>query len=460
MRRVATHPSPVDIPAVSCTYGHRQASTPPLRVRRCWASTFPDRSPWLRSAAGRRLSPCPDWIKGDQVSDTSELTGRVVLVGAHGHGRWHLQNLRRLAATSGVRLVGVCDPRPLDGELRELAGDVPVLPDLRELIARTSPDVTIVCTPIHTHTDLALAALDADSHVLLEKPPAPTLDEYTRLVDGVDAGGLACQIGFQSLGSQAIGRVRQLIADGAIGEVRGIGGACAWVRGAAYYGRAAWAGRRSIDGVPVVDGALTNPFAHAVATALAVAGATTAGTLSSVEVELYHANPIEADDTSCVRVRTSDGLVIAIAATVAAERPHDPELIVHGSAGRITLAYKTGRVRLQAGDVDQTTEHPGTDLLENLLAHVRDPAVPLLVPPRDTHSFMEVVEAVRCAPDPADIGAEHRRSEGEGSSQRAVVPGVAALVARSAEELQMFSELGAGWAQPGTVRDLRAAAAS
>src|SRR4051794_23278647 len=82
MRRVATHPSPVDIPAVSCTYGHRQASTPPLRVRRCWASTFPDRSPWLRSAAGRRLSPCPDWIKGDQVSDTSELTGRVVLVGA------------------------------------------------------------------------------------------------------------------------------------------------------------------------------------------------------------------------------------------------------------------------------------------------------------------------------------------------------------------------------------------
>jgi predicted dehydrogenase len=392
------------------------------------------------------------------VSNTSELRGRVVLVGAHGHGRWHLENLRRLSAVSEVRLVGVCDPRPLDGELRDLAGDVPVLPDLRELIATTRPDVTIICTPIHTHTDLTLVALDAGSHVLLEKPPAPTLDEYTRLVDGVDAAGLACQIGFQSLGSQAIDRVRTLIAQGAVGEVRGIGGSCAWVRDASYYGRAAWAGRRSLDGVPVVDGALTNPFAHAVATALAMAGATTAGTLSSVEVELYHANPIEADDTSCLRVRTSDGLPITIAATVAAEQPHDPRLVVHGSAGRITLSYKTGRVRLQAGDVDETTEHAGSDLLENLLAHVRDPAVPLLVPPRETHSFMEVVEAVRCAPDPAEIGPEHRRALGEGRTARFAVPGVDELVDRVAEELLLFSELGAPWARPAAVRDVRAAA--
>jgi len=382
----------------------------------------------------------------------------VALVGAHGHGRWHLENLRRLSAGSQVRLVGVCDTRPLDGELRDLAGDVPVLPDLRELIRVTEPDVTIICTPIHTHTDLTLVALDAGSHVLLEKPPAPTLDEYTRLVDGVDASGLACQIGFQSLGSRAIDRVRTLIAEGAVGEVRGIGGSCAWVRDASYYGRAAWAGRRSLDGVPVVDGALTNPFAHAVATALAMAGATTAGTLSSVEVELYHANPIEADDTSCLRVRTADGLPIAIAATVAAERPHDPQLVVHGSAGRITLSYKTGRVRLQAGEVDETTEHAGSDLLENLLAHVRDPAVPLLVPPRETHSFMEVVEAVRCAPDPTEIGPEHRRAEGEGRTARSAVPGVDELVSRVAEELLLFSELGAPWARPATVRDLRAAA--
>ncbi|MBM7807913.1 putative dehydrogenase [Geodermatophilus bullaregiensis] len=373
-------------------------------------------------------------------------------MGAHGHGRWHLENLRRLAATSGVRLVGVCDQRPLEGELRELAGDVPVSASLPGLVADTAPDVTIVCTPIHTHTDLTLAAVDAGSHVLLEKPPTPTLAEFHRLVAGIDASGKACQIGFQSLGSEAIGRVRSLLEDGAIGDVRGIGGACAWIRDASYYGRAAWAGRRTVDGVPVVDGALTNPFAHAVATALAVAGATGPESLRTVEVELYHANPIEADDTSCLRVRTADGLVVTIAATLAAERPRTPRLVVHGSTGRITLDYKTGTVRLQAGDVDETTVHPSTDLLENLLAHVRDPRVRLLVPPRATSSFMEVVEAVRCAPEPVGIPPEHRRPEGGGRTARQAVPGIDDLVDDAAETLQVFSELGAPWARPGTIR--------
>jgi predicted dehydrogenase len=389
------------------------------------------------------------------VSDTSGLTGRVVLVGAHGHGQWHLKNIRRLAAVRDVRLVGVCDPRPLeDPGLRELAGDVPVSPHLESLITRTRPDVTILCTPIHTHTDLALAAVGAGSHVLVEKPPAPTLAEFQRLVDGIDDSGRACQIGFQSLGSQAIGYVRSLVADGAIGELRGVGGSCAWVRDASYWDRSPWAGRRTVDGVPVVDGALTNPFAHAVATALAVVGAIGPGSLAGIEAELYRANPIEADDTSCLRVRTADGVPIVVAATLAAERPHEPLLVVHGTEGRITLAYKTGEVRLQTGEVDLTTRHPSTDLLENLLLHVRDGSVPLLVPPRATYSFMEVVEAVRCAPDPAEIPERYRRAEGRGSTARQVVPGIDGLVTRAAEGMQVFSELGAPWARPRSAEDL------
>jgi predicted dehydrogenase len=390
------------------------------------------------------------------VSENSGRAGRVILVGAHGHGRWHLQNLRRLAASGGVRLVGVCDPRPLDGELAELAGDVPVSPSLDDLIARVAPDVTIICTPIHTHTDLSLAAAAAGSHVLLEKPPAPTMAEFERLVAGIEGSGMACQVGFQSLGSAAIGRVRSLVADGAIGSLRGVGGACAWVRDATYYGRAGWAGRRTVNGVPVVDGALTNPFAHAVATALALTGATGPGSLAGIEVELYRANPIEADDTSCLRLRTTDGVTVAIAATLAAERPRDPQLVVHGSAGRITLSYKTGTVRLQAGEVDRTTTDPSTDLLENLLTHIADRTVPLLVPPAQTHSFMQVVEAVRCAADPIEIAADHRRSEGKGPTRHQVVPGIDQLVDDAAEQLRLFSELGAPWARAGIRTDLPA----
>src|SRR4029078_10542006 len=78
-------------------------------------------------------------------------------VGVHGHGRWHLENLDRLVrAGAPLRLSGICDPRPLTGDDRHLAASVPVLARVDDLLDAVRPQVTIVCTPIHTHADLAL----------------------------------------------------------------------------------------------------------------------------------------------------------------------------------------------------------------------------------------------------------------------------------------------------------------
>src|SRR3954468_3877579 len=143
----------------------------------------------------------------------------VVLAGVHGHGRWHLENLRRLTlAGAAVRLAGICDPQPLTAEERELAGDVPVTARLDDLLGAVRPQVTIVCTPIHTHAELALTAATAGSAVLLEKPPTPTLADFEDLLARLAPTGRPCQVGFQSLGSRAVPAVRGLVADGAIGE--------------------------------------------------------------------------------------------------------------------------------------------------------------------------------------------------------------------------------------------------
>ena len=273
----------------------------------------------------------------------------VVLVGAHGHGRWHLQNVGRLARTGApLHLVGICDPQPLTATERDLAGHVPVLRDLDALLAAVRPRATIVCTPIHTHAGLALTAAAAGSHVLLEKPPTPTLAGFDRLRDGLSDTGSACQVGFQSLGSHALRHARALVAEGAIGRVTGIGAAGAWRRDASYYARAPWAGRRVLNGEPVVDGALTNPFAHATATALALDGDTGETDLRDVRVELFRANPIEADDTSCLRLVTARGTTVTVAVTLCADREVEPYLVVHGTHGRLVLTYRTGRVRLAA----------------------------------------------------------------------------------------------------------------
>ncbi|MBG0830200.1 PmoA family protein [Planomonospora sp. ID67723] len=360
---------------------------------------------------------------------------RVVLAGAYGHGRSHLENLRGLAGRGLVELVGVCDVRPVEEDrLHGLGAPEQARPDgLAGLIERTGAEITILCTPINTHADLAVTALRAGSHLLLEKPPASSLADFERIAAAVTESGLACQVGFQSLGSAAVPALRKLIASGELGEIRGIGVAGAWERPADYFTRSAWSGRRRLDGRDVVDGALTNPFAHATATALAVAGAEERGAIASVELELFHANPIEADDTASARIRLADGRVITVAVTLCATGRTEPYLIVHGSAGTARLTYTTD-------DLDGAV-HPRANLLENLVAHVRTGAE-LLVPLARTGAFMEFLEAVRLAPDPLPIADGHQVIHPD----RRELPGVRELTDRSAERLALFSELDAAWA--------------
>jgi predicted dehydrogenase len=360
----------------------------------------------------------------------------VVLAGAHGHGRWHLDNLIRLAGWKLVRLVGICDVRPVPAQRLVGLGEPHQSGELGPLIERTGAEITIVATPIHTHADLATAALRAGSHLLLEKPPAGSLADYQRIVEAVQTTGLACQVGFQSLGSDAIPFLRKVIADGRIGRVRGIGVAGAWDRPASYFARASWAGRRRLGELAVTDGALTNPFAHAVATALAVAEAEQLGAVAEIDVELYRANPIEADDTSCVRLRLAAGTEITAAVSLCAPGRTEPYLIVHGETGSATLYYTIDEVHM-----GQTrTSHARTDLLENLIAHVRTGAQ-LLAPLARTGAFMQVVEAIRRAPEPRPIAASYQQSSGG-----RVLPAITELTARSAERLALYSELDVAWA--------------
>jgi len=368
------------------------------------------------------------------------VTLRILVAGVHGYGQIHLRNLARLRdGDADVRLAGVCDPRPLTPGLRALAGNAPEGADLPGLLAATHPDVTVIATPIHTHVDLALAAAAAGSHVLLEKPPAPSLAEFTRLEEGMRRYGRACQVGFQSFGSEAVPAARAMLAGGLIGEVTGIGVTGLWMRGGSYYTRARWAGRRWLDGVPVMDGALTNPFAHGVATALAISGSPVART----EADLYHANDIEADDTSSLRITTADGMTIGVAVTLCASRSREPEVVVRGTAGRLTVRYTLDEV---VPDDGPTLVFPRVDLLENLLAHVRDPGASLIAPLKRFREFTAVVDAIAAAPAPAAIPPDGWRVADEGDEPHRVVAGIEPLVDAAASGGRLFRELGAPWA--------------
>ena len=362
----------------------------------------------------------------------------VVLIGARGYGLRHRANVERLVAVGACALTAVIDPM-LDAAAD---GGTPVVPDLASARALGPVDVVIVAAPIAAHLPLALASLEAGADVLLEKPPVTTRGDLHLLLDAERRTGHAVQVGFQSLGSHALTAFR----DGSVvGRVRSAAAAATWRRDAEYWDRSAWAGRRRVDGVDVLDGAVTNPLAHAVATALALVGCRTAADVARVEVELYRANPIEGDDTSAVRVTTRAGLVATASLTLCAAEETLPTVRVRGTEGHATLSYTLDDVAVGDAAADGAVQHHGrTDLLENLLDHRRSGA-PLLVPLASTGAFIEVLEAVRTA-EPVQIDHPWVTWLGDGPDRHPVVADVEAIVDRAADARALFSEVGAPWA--------------
>lgn len=391
---------------------------------------------------------------------TAGMTERVrlALVGVHGYGEVHLENIRRLVEAGRVDFVAAADSvPPAPGSY---ATTTDVYSSLGELIAAAGPvDVVVLATPIHTHAPLAREALAAGAHVYVEKPPVTSLAEYDDLAAAADGHGRSVQVGFQASGSHAVTAAAERMAAGELGEILAISATGLWTRPRSYFTRSRWAGRRVLDGNDVVDGAVTNPFAHAVQAALTLAGATSADDVGTVTTDLYRANDIDSDDTSVVRI-DSGGPEITCAFTLCAETPEDPYVTVYGSIANAVLHYTRDELTIQpggkTGDAGSAVarEYGRDDLLENLIDHALHGAE-LISPLAATGAFMRVVEAVRTAALPTPIGEEFvarlgdTRWDSGDPDERIAVIGIDGLVRRAARAGSTFAELGAEWA-PGT----------
>ncbi|WP_426226540.1 DUF6807 family protein [Pseudarthrobacter sp. DSP2-3-2b1] len=377
--------------------------------------------------------------------DAPAARPRIALVGVHGFGERHLANLARLEAAGAVELVAVADPHPpQDGRLGSSVAVFTVLDEL--LVSGTAPDVVILATPIQTHAPMALAALAAGCDVYVEKPPVASLAQFQEVAAAAEASGNLVQVGFQSLGSLALPAIREAIASGEIGDVLGLSAQGMWVRSKGYFKRSRWAGKRSLDGTDVVDGVATNALAHAVATGLHMAGAHTIADVASVETDLYRAHNTQSDDTSVIRVRTAAGQTLLCGLTLCAPEQRKPSVTVHGTLGEITFFYTEDEVVTTTAAGERHETFGRTDLLENLLA-ARATGVPLLCGLADTGGFTSVLEAIRTAPDPQEISAEHLSWEGEGDDAHPVVNGIPELIERAAKAQATFAELGVQWAR-------------
>jgi predicted dehydrogenase len=370
---------------------------------------------------------------------------RLVLVGVRGFGQVHAERIVRLSDQGLVELVAAVDPGVILDPPTIYGVDL--YADLAEALSAVGPvDVVVVAAPLSEHFRLAHTALSSGADVYLEKPPVTSLDQFTELLELEQKTGRVVQVGFQSLGSHALEMLR---ADAfGIGPVARVGAVGAWSRTIGYWNRSPWSGRRNLRGQAVVDGVVTNPLAHAVATALAVVDCQTLEDVEVVDTDLYRANAIESDDTSVVRIRTNRGLEVTCALSLCAPVQQDPEVRVEGTNGRATFAYTADRIEVEAKGQTRTEITARTDLVENLLAYRRDGSA-LLVPLASTGAFMRVLAAVADAGEPIRIDPRAIRWEGEGQDRRAVVEDIENWLAKATLTGRTFTELGAPWAHRG-----------
>ncbi|WP_026556748.1 Gfo/Idh/MocA family protein [Arthrobacter sp. 35W] len=95
--------------------------------------------------------------------------------------------------------------------------------DWRDVIARDDIDIVDICAPGWLHAEIAVAALEAGKHVLVEKPLANTLGESEAMVAAAQAArarGVQSMVGFTYRRVPALTLARDLIAEGRLGTVR------------------------------------------------------------------------------------------------------------------------------------------------------------------------------------------------------------------------------------------------
>jgi predicted dehydrogenase len=95
--------------------------------------------------------------------------------------------------------------------------------DWRDAIARDDIDVIDIVTPGDSHVDIAIAALEAGKHVLCEKPLANSVEEARAMADAAEkaaAKGVYAMVGFTYRRVPAATFARDLVASGAVGEIR------------------------------------------------------------------------------------------------------------------------------------------------------------------------------------------------------------------------------------------------
>lgn len=173
-----------------------------------------------------------------------------------GVGRRHVEAYAQLPEST---LVAVCDQSPERLHAVGTEYNVATYSNFADLLRDDRVEVVSVATPHPSHASLAIAALEAGCHVIVEKPMTLSLSEADAMIECARRRERTLAVIFQRRFWPAALRAHQAIQDGKLGPL--VSGECelSWWRTAQYYTRDPWRGHWDTEG----GGVLVNQGIHA-----------------------------------------------------------------------------------------------------------------------------------------------------------------------------------------------------
>ncbi len=391
---------------------------------------------------------------------------KIGLVGLGTFGRVLLKYVRRLQEENRLDLAAVCDVS-LDKCLAALGkndlGAVRAYSDYdRFLRTERQLDAVIISTPIPVHAEMGVKAMEAGHNVLLEKPPAVTLQDMDHMIAVRRRTGKVFAIGFQHTSERSFVRLLELVGGGTIGRVRAVCAAGVWKRTRGYFTRSPWVGKLLLDGKYVLDGTINNPFSHLLMNSLILSGLQDCKEASPewVQAELYRANDIECEDTSCLRAKMENGVDVLCWATICGPDNGTPFIVVEGSEGKASWDYN-GKIKLWDGhdrlkneliiESDRRYDH-----LINFTQYLEGHAHTLSCPLEATRKFVLAANlAFESAGKTRSIGeayTEKRNEQGQTveylseGEDYLCIKNIESIIKQAIARKALFSEMGVEWA--------------
>jgi UDP-N-acetyl-2-amino-2-deoxyglucuronate dehydrogenase len=252
----------------------------------------------------------------------------VALVGAGVIGTHHGLVLSQLA--DRLELAAVVDVS-LD-RAEKLAAERGGRPftSLAEALQEVDVDIVVVCVPTGRHGEVAIEALDAGKHVIVEKPAETTVPKVDEIIKAQQKAGTVVTVISQHRFDAATESVLAAIQGGELGRLTSGIASIDWWRGQSYYDSGDWRGTWELDG----GGALMNQGVHTVDLLVAMMG-------RPVEVFAYTAvlahERIEVEDVAVGVVRFESGALGVLHGTTAAYPGLSARVQVHGDRGSAVI---------------------------------------------------------------------------------------------------------------------------